>query len=438
VLSLERGPLQLEVQALGEIVGLETVAVPTPNTRSGSLKLAWLVPEGSMVQAGTPVVRFDSTDTQLSLEQQNNTLTRNLENTKIQTGSQQLSEKTMEIDRTQAQMDYNYSMQVLPEDETIFSKWDIIEAKINAGFAKAKIDNLSAKARVNKRVARSQAQVTTIERNRATQEIGIIQQTLGAMELRSPANGLLLYRRERRRDPQIGDNSQAGQVLVEVVDLNALQARIYVLEKEAGSLDKGKPVLIKLDALSDKEFHGIVRSVSSVAASLERNSPLKYFTCDVTIGDAGDYMRYIKPGMALQARIVLETYDSCFVVPASAIDFKGDEVLVYIKQGDTYAKRPVKLGMGKHGQATILSGVNDKELIALRNPFETRKLTLPDFSKASLNQGQRGRGGPGGDQMRMMIEVGGRGGASMGGGGGYGGGGGMGGGGGGGGGRGGR
>jgi len=182
LLSLERGPLQLEVQAIGEIVGLETVPVPTPNTRSGSLKLAWLIPEGSMVQAGTPVVRFDSTDTQLSLEQQNNTLTRNLENTKIQAGSQQLSEKTMEIDRTQAQMDYDYSMQVLPEDESIFSKWDIIEAKINAGFAKAKIDNLAAKAKVNKRVARSQAQVTTIERNRATQEIGIIQQTLNAME----------------------------------------------------------------------------------------------------------------------------------------------------------------------------------------------------------------------------------------------------------------
>ncbi len=417
VLSLERGPLTLEVQANGEIVGLETVPVPTPNTSAGSLKLAWLIPEGTMVQAGDSVVKFDSTDTLLQLEQQNNTLTSNGENTKITTGNQQLNDKSMTIDRTQAEMDYEYSMTVLPEDETIFSKWDIIEAKINAGFAKSRIDNLAAKAKVTKRVNKSQLQVQAIERNRAQGEVGRIQQTLASMELRSPAGGLLLYRRDRRKDPQIGDNCQAGQVLVEVVDLNALQARIYVLEKEAGNLDKGKPVTIQLDALPDKQFHGEVRSVSSVAAALERNSPLKYFTCDVTIRDAGEYLRYIKPGMALLARVILEKYDSCFVVPASALTEKGNDILVYIKQGDTFVPRTVQIGMGKHGQATILSGVNDKELIALRNPFETRKLKLPDFSKAPAGNQQRGRGGPGGDMMRMMQDSGGgRGGGGAGGG----------------------
>jgi HlyD family secretion protein len=401
VLSLERTPLQLEVQADGEIIGLETIPVPTPNTRSGAFKLAWLIPEGTMVRTGQPVVRFDSTDTELNLEQQQNTLTSNEENTRIELGSQELNNKSMTIDRTQAEMDYDYSMKVLPEDETIFSKWDIIEAKLNASFAKAKIDNLAAKARVQKRVNSSKQQVLAIERNRAETEVSIIQQALNAMELQSPANGLLLYRRERRQDPQIGDQCQPGQVLVEVVDLNALQARIYVLEKEAGSLDKGKPVNIRLDALPDKVFHGVVKSVTSVAASLERNSPLKYFTCDVTINDAGEYMKYIKPGMALQARIILETYDSCFVVPASALTLKGNDFLVYIKQGDTFVPRPVQIGMGKHGQATILSGVNDKELIALRNPFEERKLTLPDFSKGSQQQGGRGRGGMGREMMQM-------------------------------------
>jgi hypothetical protein len=195
------------------------------------------------------------------------------------------------------------------------------------------------------------------------------------------------------------------------VDLNALQARIYVLEKEAGSLEKGKPVTIKLDALPDREFHGDVRSVSALAATLERNSPLKYFTCDVTIRDAGEYLRHIKPGMALQARVILEKYDSCFVVPASALDIRDTDsnVYVYVKTGDSgdakrdYQKRIVEIGMAKHGQATILKGVKEGELVALRNPIETRALKLPDFTKAT-NLNQQRRGGPGGQQdlMRMM------------------------------------
>jgi len=420
VLSLERGPLQLEVQANGEIVGLESVPVSTPNTRSGTLKVAWLIPEGTMVGKGDPLIRYDSTSMMLDLEQQNNTLNGNALNTRIDTATRLLNEKNMAVDRTTAEMDYEYSMTVLPEDPMIFSQWEIINARLNADFAKSKIDNLAAKAKVQKRVNRSQEQVATINRNRAQSEVQVIQSSLAVMQVPAPAKGLVVYRRDRRVDPKIGDNSQAGQVMIDLVDLNALQARIYVLEKEAGNLEKGKPVNIKLDALSDKEFHGTIRTVSSLAASLERNSPLKYFTCDVTITDAGDSLRMIKPGMTLQARVVLEKYDSCFMVPSSAIDFKNDEALVYIKKGNDFEKRKVTLGLGKHGQATILKGVNEMEIIALRNQFEQRQLKLPDFSKASASQqGGRGRGGPGGGGMQIMQLD--RGGGS-GGGGGYGGG----------------
>jgi len=56
--------------------------------------------------------------------------------------------------------------------------------------------------------------------------------------------------------------------------------------------------------------------------------------------------------------------------------------------------------------------VEDGALIALQNPFETRKLYLPDFSKGSA-QDQGPMGGMGGmprDMMRMMRGGGGGGG----------------------------
>jgi HlyD family secretion protein len=399
LLTLERGPLQLEVQADGEIIGLGSVPVNTPRTGVSQLKLAWMVEEGSLIEQGATVVRFDDTDTQLNLESQNNNLTRSSLNIQVQTGSQQLNEKNMEIDLTTAKMDYEYAMTVLPEDATIFSQWEIITGKLNADFAKSKIDNLAVKAKVNKRINRSQAQTSLIDRNRAETEKGISQQALSVMEMKAPASGLIVwYRQMRGRDPKAGDNYQAGQRIVDIVDLAALQARIYVLEKEAGSLAKGKPVLVRLDALPDKIFHGVVTSVTTVATLIDRDSPLQYFTCDVTINDAGPSLIKIKPGMKLDAEVILEKYDSCFVVPSSAVDWKNDTAVVFVKKGKDYEKRTVKVGLGKHGQTTILSGVNEKEIIALRNPFEERQLKLPDFSKASANTNQRG-GGMGGGPM---------------------------------------
>ena len=122
VASMERMAYQMEVPAYGEITGLESTPVPTPSVRSGSLKVAWLITEGSSVKAGDTVIRFDSTDARLNLETQQNTLDANWERTKITTGTQVTDEKVLKIDKTDAEEDYDYAMTVLPQDETIFSK----------------------------------------------------------------------------------------------------------------------------------------------------------------------------------------------------------------------------------------------------------------------------------------------------------------------------
>jgi multidrug efflux pump subunit AcrA (membrane-fusion protein) len=412
VTKLNRQAFLMTVPSTGEVVGMETTPVPTPNTPSGSLKLSWLIPEGSFVRAGDPVVRFDSTDAKLSLEKQQNTLDANKENTKIKTMKQETDDKVLGIDRNSAELEYDYDMTVMPQDETIFSKWDIITAKADADYDRERIDFLKSKAKTQQRIARSDQQILSIERNRAQSEIQVIQTTLNSLELRVSQPGLALYRRERRQDPQIGDECQPGQVLVELVNLQVLQARIYVLERDGGSLEKGQPVIIKLDAIPEKEYHGTIRSVSSVAGSLERNSPLKYFTCDVSITDAGGDLKRIRPGMNLRGDVVLQKYDSCFVVPSSAVNYREKERdnLVYVKKGDKFVAQTVQTGLSSHGEAVILSGIDDGALVALRNPFETRKLYLPDFNKAATQQQGRMPGGmpPGGGGMMMMRGGGGR------------------------------
>jgi HlyD family secretion protein len=414
VTKLAKQPFVVTVPSTGEIVGLETTPVTTPNTSSGSLKIAWMKTEGSFVGAGEPVIRFDSTDAQLSLEKQQNTLLSNETNTKITTWRQGTDEKVQAIDRQDAEEEYQYAITVMPQDESIFSKWDIITAKADAHYAKERIDFLKSKGKTQQRINRSDQQILSIERNRAQNEVSLIKQTLNSLELRSPVGGLVLLRRDHREEPKIGDQSSPGQVIIEVINLDVLQARINVLERDGGNLAKDQTVVIKLDAIPDKDYHGTITSVSSVAASLERNSPLRYFTCDVAITDAGKDLKRIRPGMNLRGEVVLQQYESCFVVPSGAVTYREKERdnLVYVKKNNTFEPKPVKTGISSHGEAIILSGVEDGALIALQNPFETRKLYLPDFSKGSA-QDQGPMGGMGGmprDMMRMMRGGGGGGG----------------------------
>jgi len=187
------------------------------------------------------------------------------------------------------------------------------------------------------------------------------------------------------------------------VNLDVLQAQIFVLERDGGSLAKNLPVVIKLDAIPEKEFHGVLSNVSSVAGSIESNSPLRYFTCDVSISDAGRDLKRIRPGMNLRGNVVLAKYNSCFVVPSSAVNYREKErdALVYVKAGDRFEPKKVETGISAYGEAIILGGVAEGDLIALRNPVETRKLTLPDFSKGSSQDNMM----PPGMDRRMMQQM---------------------------------
>ena len=412
VTKLERQPFSLTVSADGEIVGLEATSVETPNTSTGQLTIAWLIDEGTFVNAGDPVVRFDSTDIQLNLESRQNTLESNQQNTKITSQQQVTDEKNRKIDLKLAEEEYNYSVTVMPQDETIYSRWEIITALSDERYNRENLEVLKNRVRTQQRADRSKQQELTIARNKAQTEVSRYEETLNSLVVHAPVGGMIWYYRDRMEEPAVGNSSFPGRTIMEIINLNALQARINVLERDGGYLEKDLPVNIRLDAVPGKIYHGIIRSVSSVAASLTRNSPLRYFTCDVTISDAGPDLKLIRPGMNLRAEVVLHEYESCFVVPSGAVterDLQNDTV-VFVKNGDRFETRVVETGMSSHGEAVILSGVEEGELIALVDPNGTRKLSLPDFNKSQTSakpkmmmMGPPGGGGMGGPPPGMMM-----------------------------------
>ena len=421
VALLESQPFSLTVSANGEITGLEAVSVNTPNTSAGQLTIAWIAPEGSFVNEGDLVIRFDSTSARLNLEQRQNTLESNQLDTRKAVQQQITDERNRSIDVKIAEEDYNHSVTFMAQDETIYSRWEIINAAADERYSRENLEILKSRIRTQQRADRSKQQTLAITRNRVQTEVDRLENTLNSLEVYAPADGLVIYYRDRQREPAIGDNSSPGQSILEIVNLDALQARINVLERDGGYLEKDLPVNIRLDAVPDKVYGGVVRSVSSVAQSLVRNSPLRYFTCDVTITDAGPDLRRIRPGMNLRADIVLQEYDSVFVVPSGAVterDLQKDTV-VFVKIGDRFETRVVETGLGSHGEAVILSGVESGEQIALVNPEGTRKLSLPDFNATTTTQQPKGKimmMGPGGGGMGGGFSGGGMGGGFGGGG----------------------
>ena len=77
-------------------------------------------------------------------------------------------------------------------------------------------------------------------------------------------------------------------------------------------------------------------------------------------------------------------YDACLVVPSSAVTTTGAEQTVFVKQEEDFVPRLVQIARDQQGMSIITEGIEEGEVIALHNPFEVRRLHLPDFGKATV------------------------------------------------------
>ena len=120
---------------------MESTPVPTPSTRGGGLKVAWLITEGSFVKEGDVIARFEQRRCAAQPRDAG-------EHAADTPGEDESHFRQADHGREGARLRSEGCGRRIrvrhdgpAQDATIFSKWATrIEAKINAGFAKDRIE----------------------------------------------------------------------------------------------------------------------------------------------------------------------------------------------------------------------------------------------------------------------------------------------------------
>ncbi len=386
-LQLKKADYQVEVVASGELTGFQTTSAVTPVVR-GSLKIAWMIDEGTLVKAGQPLVRFDNTDAQLSLEQNQNqvdTFQQRMRTTEL-TSESELD--ALKIDGQTADLELHYSRNQIRQDEDIFSRWEIQESIVSAALAEFKMSTLKEKGQYREDLSEADLRILGIDRRKAQTEVDQAQKTLAALELVAPTDGVVLYRRNTFNRIEVGGDAWPGQALLDIADTGRFEGTLRVVENDIGGVEPGKPVICTLQAFPGRAYSGTVRSVAAVAQQLNRKDPRKYFECRVSLDVSAEDLLRLRPGMNLAGRIVAGRWEDAFVVPKNAV-FKEDERFVVFSAVDGgYQKTPVNVLMSDHG-FYVIDGVADGMRVSLQHPYEKDRLRLPDFNAPSA--ASRGR-----------------------------------------------
>jgi multidrug efflux pump subunit AcrA (membrane-fusion protein) len=356
---------EIEVPAKGELEAAEAELIASPGRRP--MVLSWLAQEYSNVKQGELIATFDGE--QLSLEAQQEALAMQLIEQDIirQNAAQKGDQNSLSSEQGLVEKEFEFSDKFNIEDVRIYSQLEIIDFSQNKEFLTAKDNFLDWKEDSVVKQNESAIGVLNIKKQGHQAKYQQKQDALNKLEIRAPYSGLLVYEKNYRGEkPAIGQTMFPGATIAKLPNLEKMQAKLYVLDKEAIGLSEGQNVEFKLDAQPDVKLTGTVKSVAAFSRTIQRGNPAKYFEIVATF-DQSD-KRLLQPGKKVSAIISVSKPEPSLIVPMQAIHNRDGKTYVIKQKGEQFVYQQVELAEKNLYFVKVKSGLSEGEKLALSMP----------------------------------------------------------------------
>lgn len=360
---VEKGTFEIIIPAFGELQAIKSTPIKAPQIR-GRQTLAWMAPENASVKKGDVVARLSGTWIIEKIQE---------EEFAISKLDLEIAEKVRDLEKEKIELQNELDITVIEKeiaehytikDETIYSKSKIIDDSTDLEFLRKKADHLKKNRDQLEHKARAELQLLHLKKKTHQVKLNQYKNDVELLEVKAPHDGLFIYQKNWRGEkPRVGNSLWGGYPLAKLPELSHMEAKVYVLESEAGGLKKDIPVTLVLDSAPGISFPGKVSRVDSIAKPVERDSPLKYF--EVIVGLEKTDRDLMKPGGQVKVRIFVEKQDDVLAVPNQALFFEEGLSYLNIKKGSGFEKREVKTGVRSLTRTIITSGLSEGEEVIL-------------------------------------------------------------------------
>lgn len=155
----------------------------------------------------------------------------------------------------------------------------------------------------------------------------------------------------------------------EITDPNSLVFDMDVDEADIGKVKIGQKVVLNLDAYPDENVTIPISFIDFTSHTTSTGG--NAYTVEIPLIDQSA-MKY-RVGMNGNVEIVINKKDHVLKIPLTAI---ADETYVYVKTGNYFEKRKIKLGLQSDSDAQVINGLSPKAVIAIQ-PTEAAKHAKP-------------------------------------------------------------
>jgi membrane fusion protein, multidrug efflux system len=194
----------------------------------------------------------------------------------------------------------------------------------------------------------------------ANAELERAQLQLSRSTITAPMNGVI-----KRLDAKVGLFLSVGDPLAELLEIDRVKAVVGIPESDVDAIRRLDQVGLTIQALDGRQLIG---RRHYLAPSPDTAAYL--FRLELAV-DNPDHE--ILPGMFFRARIVKQRFPQALTLPIYAVISRGDEQYVFVAEGETVRKQPVRLGIMEQWQVQITEGLKAGDRVVVEGHREVEE-----------------------------------------------------------------
>lgn len=375
VATVRQGDFSVVVTTAGELRAQAAVNIqgPAEMQRAGAfqVKIASLVPEGTLVKTGDVVAELDRS-----------ALAQRLQETSLAVqkaeavNEQAMLDSTLNLSKAREEM---RTMELALEERRLAKEQAVYEAptvKRQAEIDLEKAERALAQAKVDYKTKVEQAQAKMREvgadLQRQKNQLEVVQKVMSEFTIRAPAPGMVIYQKEwNGKKRQVGSQVNPWEPTVATLpDLTKMESITYVNEIDIKKVAVGQPVSISLDSDPTKKLSGKVVQVANVGEQ-RPNTDAKVFEVKVLLAGSDTTLR---PGMTTGNAIETAVLSNVLSVPLEAVTSIDDVPYVFKRAGARIVRQEVETGVMNDDEVVILKGLEAGEQVLLVPPADAAKM----------------------------------------------------------------
>jgi HlyD family secretion protein len=362
-IGVKREDLVQSVEVEGELAAVRSTEIGVPPVGWVQFKIAFLVPEGTVVKKDQPVVSFDTADLQRQLVEKQaeyQDAAKRVEQKEID-----LRMKLLDVEQQSAQATADLGKANLKADvpPEVQQRIELEKARLDKKGRERDLENLQAERRVTESLAQSELGSLRSKRDQAKGEVEVLQASIAKMSVKAPQDGIVVYRTNWRDEKKkVGDTMGFGETLLGIPDLSEMRAEAFVDEADGGMVSEGQTVTLRLEARPDLDIRGKVRKVGRTVRQKSWRTPVKVYKVDVALEKTDPTV--MRPAMRFRGEIETGRTPGLLLVPREAVFLREHGPVVWARRALRWAEVPVHLGRSSRRQVEVLEGLAEGDRLS--------------------------------------------------------------------------